>query len=105
MILIERLKRKSDFDAIFKRGKKIYAKSFMVLYLPSKSLKIGYCVSKKHGKAVVRNRIKRLLRAAVRNNFGSFDKKFNIVFLPKVKENYSFKEYSEEISLILGKLT
>ena len=105
MILIEKLKRKSDFETLFKKGKKVYSKSCLVLYLPSKSLKIGYCVSKKHGKAVVRNRIKRLLRAAVRNNIGSFNGKFNIIFLPKVKENYSFEEYDGEISLVLGKLT
>ena len=68
----------------------------MMFYFPSDCLKIGYSVSKKHGKAVKRNRIKRLLRARTREIFKDCDYKYNIVFLPKVKENYSYNEYLED---------
>ena len=101
--MIKTLKRQIDFDRVFKRGTKYYGKTLSVIVLKSDELKIGYAVSKKHGKAVVRNRIKRLLRAAVRNVFGEFKGKNYIIILPKVKEEYVFSEYLEDITKIVRK--
>ena len=92
-----RLKKKADFDKVFKKGKKVYGKSLLMLYLPSNTLKIGITVSKKHGKAVVRNRIKRLLRAAIRQVVPDLKGNNFIVFLPKVKDNYDYHEYLEDV--------
>jgi len=75
----------------------------MMLYIPAESLKIGYSISKKHGKAVQRNKIKRLLRSAVREVFRDSKEKCNIVFLPKVKEEYSFHEYLSDITYLKKK--
>ena len=106
MILIDKLKKQSDFDKIFRNGKRVFTKSLTFLYIPSDVTKIGYCVSKKHGKAVVRNRIKRLLRAAVRKNECFLTGNVKAVLLPKVKENgdYSFKEYEEDIKAAFKKI-
>ena len=82
----QRLKRKSDFDKVFSKGKKCYGRSLKMLYINSDSLKIGFSVSKKHGNAVVRNRIKRLLRAALRENLPYIKNNYFIVFLPKIQE-------------------
>jgi ribonuclease P protein component len=101
--LIYKLKRQSDFDKLFKKGKKCYAKSLMMLYFPSDSLKIGYSISKKHGKAVKRNRIKRLLRAAVREVFKDSECKVYIVIVPRVKEEYLYKEYLGDIAYLKKK--
>ena len=101
--MIYRLKRTSDFDKLFKKGKKVYAKSLMMLYFPSDCLKIGFSVSKKHGKATKRNRIKRLLRAATREVFKDSDCKIYAVFVPRVKEEYSYKEYVGDIAYIKKK--
>ena len=75
----------------------------MMLYSKSNYLKIGYSLSKKHGKAVRRNKIKRLLRAAAREVFKDFNVSYNIVFLPKVQEEYSYKEYVKDMAFILKK--
>lgn len=75
----------------------------MMLYFPSDCLKIGYSVGKKHGKAVQRNRIKRLLRASARQIFKDCEIKYHIVFLPKVKENYSYWEYLEDMAYLKKK--
>lgn len=75
----------------------------MMLYSKSNYLKIGYSLSKKHGKAVKRNKIKRLLRAAAREVFKDFNVSYNIVFLPKVQEEYSFKEYVKDMAYLIKK--
>ena len=57
-----RLKRSVDFDKVFKKGKRAFSNSLTLVYFKTESLKAGFAVSKKHGKSVKRNRIKRLLR-------------------------------------------
>lgn len=101
--MIYRLKKQSDFDKLFKKGKRAYAKSLMMLYSKSQSFKIGYSLSKKHGKAVKRNRIKRLLRSASREVFKDLNISYHVVILPKVQEEYSFKEYVRDISYLIKK--
>lgn len=61
---IHRLKENRDFRRTFARGKS-YATPRLVLYFaPTKNqaFRVGFSVSKKVGNAVVRNRMKRLLR-------------------------------------------
>ena len=62
-----RLKKQKDFDLVFNKGKRIYAKTLTLVFVESKELKFGISLSKKFGKSVKRNRIKRLLRASFRN--------------------------------------
>ncbi len=70
----ERLTRKSDFDFVFRRGEKFVGRYF-ICYLvrrEEQGSKIGFAVSRKVGKAVVRNRIKRYIREMYRTHRGAF---------------------------------
>lgn len=63
-----RIKKNSDFQFIYKKGKSVANKQFVVYTKVNKELehfRLGISVSKKLGNAVVRNRIKR----AIRENF------------------------------------
>jgi ribonuclease P protein component len=69
----QRLRKNEDFRIIYKRGRS-HVCDLAVLYVLRRtdntegapSRRIGFVVSKKQGDAVVRNRIKRRLREAVR---------------------------------------
>lgn len=101
--MIYRLKRKSDFDKLFSKGKKAYSKSLTMLYFPSEDFKIGYSVSKKHGNAVKRNRIKRLLRASAREAFKDLKKNYRIVIMPKVRDEYLYEKFVSEMNYLKKK--
>lgn len=101
--MIYRLKRKSDFDKLFSKGKKVYSRSLTILYFPSEDFKIGYSVSKKHGNAVKRNRIKRLLRASAREAFKDLKKNYRIVIMPKVRDEYLYEKFVSEMNYLKKK--
>ena len=64
-----RLRRRKDFDAVFGQGR-AWANQFLVLRSVPNQLehnRFGFVTSKRVGKAVVRNRVRRRLREAVRS--------------------------------------
>jgi len=72
---IARLLRHADFERVYKQGRRHFAPHMTVFYLPRRDEvtaaevqgpRVGFTVGKVLGGAVVRNRIKRRLREAVR---------------------------------------
>ena len=84
-----RLLRHADFERVYKQGRRHFASHMTVFYLPrteegtqAASLRVGFTVSKALGGAVVRNRMKRRLREAVRLH-GTIPAAMDVVINPK----------------------
>lgn len=78
-----RLHRNSSFQAVYRSGKS-YANKNMVLYvLPQRGgqRRVGFAAGKRLGSAVVRNRVKRLLREAYRLNQHRLSAGFDLVIV------------------------
>lgn len=98
-----RIKKNKDFQKLLRKGKKCYASSLVLLYAPAKSVRMGICVGKKHGKAHTRNRIKRLLREVFRKQVPYLKGGYSFILLPKVRDSYSYKEFEACLCGLLRK--
>lgn len=66
----DRVRKKSEYNAVFSNSRKV-ADRYFVCYLASQEqqgIKMGLAVSRKVGKAVTRNRVKRYLREFYRTH-------------------------------------
>lgn len=80
-----RLKKRKQFAYLFKNGKHLGGESFSLVYiaLKTKNFKVGYSVSKKVGKAVVRNKVKRRLKECVLSFSHQIKNEFYIIVVAK----------------------
>ncbi|PBH43664.1 ribonuclease P protein component [Clostridioides difficile] len=95
------LKKDSDFRKVYKHGKS-FANKYLVIYiLKNKSdySRVGISVSKKVGKAITRNRVRRLIKEAYRLNIDEKIKPgYDIVFIARVSSKAAtFKDIDKSI--------
>lgn len=62
----ERLRQAAAFQAVFQHGRRHERPSFVALWRPAESRRVGFAVSRQLRGAVKRNRARRRLRAAYR---------------------------------------
>ena len=76
-----KLLKKREFDSVFKKGRRFRGGRIELIYLPNglDGSRLGLVVPKKVGKAVVRNRIKRILREIFRLNRSRLSQNLDIV--------------------------
>lgn len=103
---VNRLKKRYQFNYVYKSGEH-FSCEHLVLYVSSsktKSIKVGFAVTKKVGHAVVRNKIRRRLREIVQKQLPNLKQNYNIIVV--AKENIagaSFEKLSIEMNKLLKK--
>lgn len=80
-----RLKKNKQFSYIYKHGQTKHERKLSLTFIKTKfkPCKIGFTVSKKIGKSVVRSKVKRLLREATRSEIQNFNENFNYIFIAR----------------------
>ena len=96
---INRLKKKKEFNYIYKKGLVAHSSSFFMHYVRAFKPypQIGISVSKQVGNSVVRSRVKRIISEACRLNIDKFAIKNYVI---TAKENAKTKK-SDEIEIEL----
>lgn len=81
-----RLLRHADFERAYKQGRRHFAAHLTAFYCRHEvesGLRVGFTVSKALGGAVLRNRLRRRLREAVRLRWPDFSAPVDVVINPK----------------------
>lgn len=95
----ERLRKQDDFNHVLENGKRFSGRSLIVIWI-SNALeypRLGVIVSRKHGNAVQRNRIKRRFRAIFRNNRFRISAPVDLVMIPKIPSAESrYRDFEDD---------
>ena len=102
---IYRLKKNYQYNYVYKHAKSIADGNFVMLYCTSnnKQSKVGFSISKKYGHAVMRNRIRRQLKAVVSQYAPNLKNNFNVIFIPRKSQPYLFEEIDRSVQKLLSK--
>ena len=99
-----RLTKNGSFSYLYSRGNRASEKMMKLCFVKSKTgIKIGFSVSNKIGKAVVRNKVKRRMRAIARS-FLPMLKPCQAVFIAMVGvDELSFEEIRAQMTSLLAR--
>lgn len=78
-----KLRSSIEFERVYKNGKKYWNRNFVLYVLQNGDdrLKFGLTVSKKVGKSVQRNRVKRLIRESIRLSQDALERNYDLVIV------------------------
>lgn len=101
-----RIKKNQEFQTVFKRGKSVANRQFVVYLLKQESadthFRIGLSVSKKIGNAVCRNRVKRYIRQSFHELEGEVASSHDYIIIARnPAANMSFHEVKKSLTHVL----
>lgn len=104
---METLKSNRDFERVFKQGKSAGHRDLVVLARKgrARSVRVGFCISRKTGNAVIRNKLRRRLKEIIRESEQSLRPRWEIVIVAKdTSKELSFQELKRLTRKLLKKL-
>jgi ribonuclease P protein component len=100
----QRLNLAKEFRHLKKEARSLQSRYFTLLYRPSREMgssKAGFVVSNRIGKAAQRNKLRRLFREVVQNNWAKLPKSVELVLIAR---NYPSQVSYEDINIEFNKL-
>ena len=100
------LKTNREFARVFKQGKSAGHKDLVILGRKgrSKETRVGFCISRKTGNAVARNRLRRRLKEIIRHT-GGIKPRWEIVIIAKpTSTSLSFQDLQTLTEKLLTRL-
>ena len=100
----ERIRRRRDFLRAQAQGKRFYTRHFGVTLAPPVAAgpRLGLVVTKRLGKAVQRNRVKRLLREFFRRHRTQLPAVDLVIMAKKGAEGLVYQQVEEELGRLLA---
>ena len=82
---METLKTNREFERVFRKGKSAGHRDLVILGRKgrSKAVRVGFCISRKAGKAVARNKLRRRLKEIIREIESDLKPRWEIVIVAK----------------------
>ena len=102
---INRLKKRKEFNYIYKKGNVAHSTSFTIHFVRAfrNFPQIGISVSKQVGNSVVRSRVKRIISEACRLNIEKFAVKNYVITAKEVAKDKTSKDIELELLRVLKK--
>jgi len=104
---LTRIKKSRDFKRVFNKNMSVADRNIVLYYLPNNLSvsRFGFTVSKKIGKAVIRNRIRRLFREVCRLNKDKFPEGYDYVLLARRNVvGLNYRQVEETVFKLLQRL-
>lgn len=102
-----RLRNNRDFRIVYKYGRSIANRQLVLYYLSNKHIdhfRVGISISKKIGHAVVRNRMKRLVKEIIRNERDHLPQGYDyVVIIRKPALDLDYAQLKKSIHHIFNK--
>jgi len=102
----QRIRRAADFSRVYEARVRASNLHLLIYAAPNKLglTRFGLSVSRKHGNAVKRNRMKRLLREAFRLSQNKLPRGFDLILIPQRNSEASLQEYQSALKTLTQKL-
>ena len=105
---METLKKNREFERVFRQGKSAGHRDLVVLARRGrvKAVRIGFCISRKTGNAVCRNKLRRRLKEIIREAEGRLKPRWEIVIVAKeTSKDLSYQALRELTLKLLTRLS
>ncbi len=102
-----RLKKRYQYSYVYRAGKKASGNALTLYASTSKTkfIKVGFCVTKKVGKATRRNLARRRLREIIKKQLPNLKQNYNIIIVAKDNIlSVTFADLQAELITLLEKL-
>lgn len=98
------LKRNAQFQHVYRRGKSVSNPNVALIYVRASKLQVGFSISRKVGKAVVRNRLKRRMREIFSPRIPKLKPGMYVFVARTAAKDVSFAELQRSMENLLSRL-